>query len=107
RTAIDASGRSSARRIYGGTFWQAVHDSHRLPAASQSVKAQSEQAPCAQACRATCKKHLDEELPPDQSGENRSVRNRNLAPNPRIQTNSVGRSKAARPTSRFLYSKPP
>src|ERR1700722_1144229 len=50
---------------------------------------------------------MDEQLPPDQSGENRSVRNRGVAPDSRLKTNSAGRAKAVRPTSRFLYSKPP
>jgi hypothetical protein len=78
-----------------------------LPAASQSATAQSERGASAQACLATREKPMDEELPPDQSGENRAVRNRSVAPGPRLKTNSVGRAKAARPNSRFIYSKPP
>src|SRR6266496_4785106 len=61
------SGRNAARRLHGGAVWQAVPDSHRVPAAAQSTQAQSDRGPCAQACRATGQKPMDEELPPDQS----------------------------------------
>src|SRR5450432_2010565 len=53
------------------------------------------------------RKPMDEELPPDQSRENRPVRNRDNDPGPRRQTNSLGRATTARATSRLLYSKPP
>src|SRR5208282_1707696 len=101
------TGRRPARRLYGSTFRQALPNGHGLLAASQNTQAQSRPAPCAQVCCTACEKPMDEELPPDQSGENGSVHDPNVAPGPRLKTNSVDREKAARPTSRFLYSKPP
>ena len=98
------TGRNSARRINGSALRQAVPNSYGLPAAPQSAEAKSDHRSHAQDRRATCQKHLDAELSTDQPRESRAVRYRSVVPGPRLKTNSVGRAKTARPTSRFIYS---
>jgi hypothetical protein len=68
------------------------------------VRSQSEASNARKPAAASRAEPMDEELSSDQSGKNRSV---GIAPpsDPRRKTNSVGRAKTARPSSRLIYPK--
>jgi hypothetical protein len=75
-----------------------------MPAAPQSSESPS--APQTEAGgRASRPEPMDEKLSPDQSGKNRSVGSWGAVSASRRQTNSVGRARTARPSSRLIYPK--
>ena len=98
--------RSAARWILGHALPQSLPGGDRVSGASQSGSRREEQAQNTCSC-ATPEKSVDENLPPDPPRQDGSVRDPHISWSPRRKAHSVGRPKAARPSSRLLYSKPP
>ena len=103
------AGRSPARRINGGSLPRPLPDGQpnvtARPKASPAPKARQAKAQPSGASRPKSQWMKNFHL--YDSGKGRSIGTAPAAARARGKTHSVGRAKAARPSSRFLYPKPP
>src|ERR1035438_7934346 len=98
--------RTSAGRIHGGSLPRPLPGGERMCGAPQSGGACQETQDQETGLRPATENSVDEEFPFHQSRQGRSFCDPSRS-HPQRKTHSVGRARAARPASRFLYSKPP
>ena len=96
--------RNPAGRLHGRSLPRSLPCSQRVYGAPQSNGADQESPKTRR--RFTAEESVDEKLLSDPARQSGSFRDPSRN-HPRRKTHSVGRAKATRPSSRFLYSKPP